>query len=145
MLFLTVDVLERFPEAREKWQEAFRYILVDEYQDTNHAQYRLLQLLAEKHRNLFAVGDPDQCLVEGTLVTMADGTRKPIEEIEEGDEVLSCLWQRPSSARRESCGLTCRSRPRASRSRSPRDVESSRLPSTCISRASRSGARRSST
>src|SRR5499427_9964710 len=68
MLFLTVDVLERFPEAREKWQDAFRYILVDEYQDTNHAQYRLLQLLAEKHTNLFAVGDPDQCLVEGTLV-----------------------------------------------------------------------------
>ena len=58
MLFLTVDVLERFPEAREKWQEAFRYVLVDEYQDTNHAQYRLLQLLAEKHRNVFAVGDP---------------------------------------------------------------------------------------
>ena len=62
MLFLTVDVLERFPEAREKWQEAFRYILVDEYQDTNHAQYRLLQLLAEKHHNLFAVGDPDQSI-----------------------------------------------------------------------------------
>src|SRR5207247_2004646 len=46
MLYLTVDVLERFPEARERWQKAFRYILVDEYQDTNHAQYRLLQLLA---------------------------------------------------------------------------------------------------
>ncbi len=62
MLFLTVDVLERFPEARTKWQEAFRYILVDEYQDTNHAQYRLLQLLAEQHRNVFAVGDPDQSI-----------------------------------------------------------------------------------
>src|SRR5207302_1512846 len=62
MLFLTVDVLERFPEARAKWQEAFRYVLVDEYQDTNHAQYRLLQLLAEKHRNVFAVGDPDQSI-----------------------------------------------------------------------------------
>jgi DNA helicase-2/ATP-dependent DNA helicase PcrA len=60
MLFLTVDVLERFPEARKKWQDAFRYILVDEYQDTNHAQYRFLQLLAEKHGNVFAVGDPDQ-------------------------------------------------------------------------------------
>src|SRR6266571_1915285 len=60
MLFLTVDVLERFPEARQKWQDAFRYVLVDEYQDTNHAQYRLLQLLAQKHRNLFVVGDPDQ-------------------------------------------------------------------------------------
>jgi DNA helicase II / ATP-dependent DNA helicase PcrA len=62
MLFLTVDVLERFPEAREKWQAAFRYVLVDEYQDTNHAQYRLLQLLAEQHRNVFAVGDPDQSI-----------------------------------------------------------------------------------
>src|SRR3989440_3725491 len=62
MLFLTVDVLERFPEAKEKWQKAFRYILVDEYQDTNHAQYRFLQLLAEKHRNVFAVGDPDQSI-----------------------------------------------------------------------------------
>jgi DNA helicase-2/ATP-dependent DNA helicase PcrA len=60
MLYLTVDVLERFPEAKEKWQKAFRYVLVDEYQDTNHAQYRLLQLLAEKHENVFAVGDPDQ-------------------------------------------------------------------------------------
>src|SRR5213082_2928156 len=62
LLMLTVDVLDRFPEAREKWQKAFRYILVDEYQDTNHAQYRLLQLLAEKHRNVCAVGDPDQSI-----------------------------------------------------------------------------------
>src|SRR5438552_3001231 len=90
MLYLTVDVLERFPEAREKWQKAFRYILVDEYQDTNHAQYRFLQLLAAEHNNVFAVGDPDQCLVEGTLVTMADGTTKPVETVEPGDEVLSC-------------------------------------------------------
>ena len=45
---LTVEVLERFPEARERWRKAFRYVLVDEYQDTNHAQYRLLQLLAER-------------------------------------------------------------------------------------------------
>ena len=62
MLYLTVQVLENFPEAREHWQKAFRYILVDEYQDTNHAQYRLLQLLAEKHRNVCAVGDPDQSI-----------------------------------------------------------------------------------
>ena len=62
ILMLTVQVLERFPEARERWQTAFRHILVDEYQDTNHAQYRLLQLLAGKHRNVFAVGDPDQSI-----------------------------------------------------------------------------------
>jgi DNA helicase-2/ATP-dependent DNA helicase PcrA len=62
LLMLTVDVLERFPEAREKWQNAFRYILVDEYQDTNHAQYRLLQLLAQNDMNVCAVGDPDQSI-----------------------------------------------------------------------------------
>jgi DNA helicase-2/ATP-dependent DNA helicase PcrA len=62
LLMLTVQVLERFPEARERWQKAFRYVLVDEYQDTNHAQYRLLQLLAERHRNVCAVGDPDQSI-----------------------------------------------------------------------------------
>jgi DNA helicase-2/ATP-dependent DNA helicase PcrA len=62
ILMLTVQVLERFPEARERWQKAFRHVLVDEYQDTNHAQYRFLQLLAEKHRNVFAVGDPDQSI-----------------------------------------------------------------------------------
>src|SRR6266540_799141 len=62
LLMLTVDVLERFPEALTRWQKAFRYVLVDEYQDTNHAQYRLLQLLAGQHRNVFAVGDPDQSI-----------------------------------------------------------------------------------
>jgi DNA helicase-2/ATP-dependent DNA helicase PcrA len=62
LLMLTVDVLERFPEAREKWEKAFRYILVDEYQDTNHAQYRLLQLLAQPDMNVCAVGDPDQSI-----------------------------------------------------------------------------------
>ena len=62
LLYLTVEVLERFPDARKRWQEAFRYVLVDEYQDTNHAQYRLLQLLAERHTNVCAVGDPDQSI-----------------------------------------------------------------------------------
>jgi DNA helicase-2/ATP-dependent DNA helicase PcrA len=62
LIMVTVEILERFPEARERWQKAFGYILVDEYQDTNHAQYRLLQLLAGKHGNVFAVGDPDQSI-----------------------------------------------------------------------------------
>ena len=62
MLMLTVQVLQSFPEARERWQNAFRYVLVDEYQDTNHAQYVLLQLLAKTHMNVCAVGDPDQSI-----------------------------------------------------------------------------------
>ena len=90
MLMLTVQVLERFPEALERWRKAFRYILVDEYQDTNHAQYRLLQLLGGEHGNVCAVGDQDQCLIAGTQVTMADGSTRPIERVRVGDEVLSC-------------------------------------------------------
>jgi hypothetical protein len=90
LLVRTVNVLELFPEVRERYGTTFRHILVDEYQDTNHAQYRMLQLLTTKHRNLAVVGDDAQCLVAGTRVTMGDGTTKPIEEVAPGDEVLSC-------------------------------------------------------
>src|SRR5262252_4263421 len=62
LLMLTVEILERFPDAATKWRKAFRYVMVDEYQDTNHAQYRLLQLLAAEHKNICAVGDPDQSI-----------------------------------------------------------------------------------
>src|SRR4029077_19282444 len=62
LLMLTVEILERFPDDQKKWRKAFRYVLVDEYQDTTHAQSRLLQLLAAEHRNICAVGDPDQSI-----------------------------------------------------------------------------------
>ncbi|HSS34554.1 MAG TPA: UvrD-helicase domain-containing protein [Solirubrobacterales bacterium] len=89
LLVRTVNALELFEEVRERWRRTFRHVLVDEYQDTNHAQYRLLQLLAAEHGNLMVVGDEDQCLVEGTLVTMGDGSKKPIEEVQQGEMVLS--------------------------------------------------------
>jgi superfamily I DNA/RNA helicase len=89
LLVRAVNVLELFPEVRDRYANGFRNVLVDEYQDTNHAQYRWLQLLAGEHRNLMVVGDDAQCLVEGTEVTMADGTRRPIEQIAAGDLVLS--------------------------------------------------------
>jgi DNA helicase-2/ATP-dependent DNA helicase PcrA len=59
LLVRTVNVLELFQEVRDRYNQTFRQVLVDEYQDTNHAQYRLLQLLAE-HRNLAVVGDDAQ-------------------------------------------------------------------------------------
>jgi DNA helicase-2/ATP-dependent DNA helicase PcrA len=90
LIMQTVALLEIFPEVRERYQTRFRYIHVDEYQDTNHAQYRLVNILAAAHRNLCVVGDDDQCLIEGTPVTMPDGSTKPIERIEVGDQVLSC-------------------------------------------------------
>jgi DNA helicase-2/ATP-dependent DNA helicase PcrA len=60
LLVRTVNVLELSEEARERWRRTFRHVLVDEYQDTNHAQYRLLQLLTAEHGNLMVVGDEDQ-------------------------------------------------------------------------------------
>jgi superfamily I DNA/RNA helicase len=93
LLVRTVNVLELFPEVRERYANGFRHVLVDEYQDTNHAQYRWLQLLAGEHRNLMVVGDDAQCLVEGTLVLMADGSERPIELLKVGDEVLSAYGE----------------------------------------------------
>jgi DNA helicase-2/ATP-dependent DNA helicase PcrA len=89
LLFRSVNLFELFPEVRDRYRRAFRHVLVDEYQDTNMAQYRWLRLLTEEHRNLCVVGDDDQCLLQGTPITMADGTTKPIEHVEVGDEVLS--------------------------------------------------------
>ena len=62
LLFRAVDLLALFQEVRDRYAKAFRYILVDEYQDTNHAQYRWLQLLASEHRNLAVVGDDAQSI-----------------------------------------------------------------------------------
>jgi DNA helicase-2/ATP-dependent DNA helicase PcrA len=62
LLMITVELFGAFPKVLEHYQDRFRYILVDEYQDTNRAQYRLVQLLAGKHRNLCVVGDSDQSI-----------------------------------------------------------------------------------
>lgn len=59
---LTVKLFLQYPDILEKYQNRFRYIFVDEYQDTNFAQFRLISLLAEKHRNLCVVGDDDQSI-----------------------------------------------------------------------------------
>jgi DNA helicase-2/ATP-dependent DNA helicase PcrA len=60
LIMQTVALLEVFAEVRERYQRRFKYIHVDEYQDTNHAQYRLVNILAAAHRNLCVVGDDDQ-------------------------------------------------------------------------------------
>ncbi len=62
LLMKTVELFQKFPEALKRWQELFRYILVDEYQDTNHVQYTLIKLLAKKHQNLFVIGDDYQAI-----------------------------------------------------------------------------------
>ncbi len=62
LLFKTVELLNTDRAACERWQQRFRYIMVDEYQDTSYAQYCLVSLLAEKNRNLCVVGDDDQSI-----------------------------------------------------------------------------------
>jgi DNA helicase-2/ATP-dependent DNA helicase PcrA len=62
LLMLTVDLFRAFPDVLARYQERFRYVLVDEYQDTNHAQYVLIRLLTAEHRNLCVVGDGDQSI-----------------------------------------------------------------------------------
>jgi DNA helicase-2/ATP-dependent DNA helicase PcrA len=60
LIMVTVNLFELFPSVLEAYQNRFHYILVDEYQDTNHAQYKLVRLLSGKHRNICVVGDDDQ-------------------------------------------------------------------------------------
>ncbi|MBF5050611.1 ATP-dependent DNA helicase PcrA [Candidatus Clavichlamydia salmonicola] len=62
LLFLSVRLFKLFPEALEHYQENWKALLIDEYQDTNHAQYLMAESIVRKHRNLFAVGDPDQSI-----------------------------------------------------------------------------------
>ncbi len=62
IILLTVKLFQQFPDVLEKYRRRFRYIMVDEYQDTNHAQYLLVSLLAGGHQNLCVVGDDDQSI-----------------------------------------------------------------------------------
>ena len=62
LLVKTVELFESCPEVLDYYQERFRYIMVDEYQDTNTAQFRLVSLLASKYRNICVVGDDDQSI-----------------------------------------------------------------------------------
>ena len=62
LLMKSVQLLREFPEVRQKYQERYRYIMVDEFQDTNISQYQLARYLGESHQNVCVVGDPDQSI-----------------------------------------------------------------------------------
>ena len=64
LLWLPVKLFKENPDVLEHYQDKFQYILIDEYQDTNEVQYKLVKLLAKKYRNLFVVGDPDQSIYQ---------------------------------------------------------------------------------
>nr|WP_275297851.1 DNA helicase PcrA [Clostridium sp. YIM B02551] len=64
LIFKTVELFKKEPEVLEFYQRKFKYIMVDEYQDTNKSQYEFIKLLANKHKNICVVGDDDQCIYQ---------------------------------------------------------------------------------
>lgn len=64
LMNFTLFILDRFPDAREHWQEQLNYIMVDEAQDCNTDDWNLIEKLGARHHNIFVVGDPDQCIYE---------------------------------------------------------------------------------
>jgi DNA helicase-2/ATP-dependent DNA helicase PcrA len=98
LLLGVLELLDGAPEVREEYQDRFAHVLVDEYQDTNHVQYLIVKALAEKHRNLCVVGDDDQCLVDGTVVSTPAGA-VPVEALPGDPSVLAgCGGGRLASA-----------------------------------------------
>lgn len=82
----TVHLLQTQDAIREKWRQQFKYIMIDEYQDTNAAQYKLVKLLTAPHQNIAVVGDDWQCFPAGTLVETDKGMIA-IEDVSAGDKI----------------------------------------------------------
>lgn len=88
LIIKAVELLRSEAEIRDYYQERFKYVFVDEYQDTNKIQYNLVKILSARHKNLCVVGDSDQCVVEGTKVKTTSGEVK-VEDLDINDKVLS--------------------------------------------------------
>lgn len=81
LLYKTVVLLRENADIREQLHSRWKYIHIDEYQDTNQIQFEMAQLLTGPENNICVVGDTDQCVAPGTLVTLADGTSKKVEHL----------------------------------------------------------------
>ncbi len=86
LLMKTVQLFREHPDVLAHYQQRFQHVLVDEYQDTNMAQNELALALAAQHQQVTIVGDGDQCLPPGTLISTTTGL-VPIEQIAVGDKV----------------------------------------------------------
>lgn len=111
LLFKATHLLAIHREVREYYQKKWKYVHVDEYQDTNQVQYKLIQLLCATHQNLAVVGDTDQCVLPQTKIRTRDiQTKKErvkkIEDVSKEDEVLSSggnggvCWQKVTSIKK---------------------------------------------
>ncbi|MEI6498741.1 MAG: UvrD-helicase domain-containing protein [bacterium] len=93
LIMQCVFLFQQLPQILEKYQNLFKYILIDEYQDTNQAQYTWAKMLAAKNKNIMVVGDDFQCVVPQTKVLMSDETSLAVNEISKDDSVLAaCGW-----------------------------------------------------
>jgi superfamily I DNA/RNA helicase len=99
LLMQTVELLRTHPDVLAGYQERFHHILIDEYQDTNQAQNEIVLLLGAAHHNVCVVGDTDQCLLPGTLVSTPAGP-VPIEAVRVGDAVLGTTGHLTAGAAR---------------------------------------------
>lgn len=93
ILMYAVKIFQKFPEILEKYQRIFRYIMVDEYQDTNHAQYMLVKLLSQRHQNICVVGDDWQCFPKGVKIFTSKSSTKNIETIKKADDIICASGQ----------------------------------------------------
>ena len=93
LLCEVVRLLQTQPAALKAIQDRFKYIQVDEVQDTNRAQFEIIRLIGSETKNIFIVGDVDQCQPEGSLVMTSDKKFKPIEELQPDKETLTS-WDR---------------------------------------------------
>jgi DNA helicase-2/ATP-dependent DNA helicase PcrA len=90
LIRFTIRLFRERPNILAKYQEQFHYIMVDEFQDTNWAQYELLKFLAGKKANITVVGDDDQCLPGSSIIQTQDGEKK-IKDINKGDRVMTAV------------------------------------------------------
>jgi DNA helicase-2/ATP-dependent DNA helicase PcrA len=87
LLGMTVTLFQKHPDVLEHYRKRFKHVLVDEYQDTNKVQNEMVVLLTKEHRNVCVVGDGDQCLPPGTMVSTSHGP-VAIERLQVGDSIL---------------------------------------------------------
>ncbi len=90
LILYTIKLFKTRPRILKKYQGQFKYILVDEFQDTNYAQYELVKMLAAPTNNVTVVGDDDQCLPGNSTIQLEQGLRR-IDRVEKGDRVLTAV------------------------------------------------------
>ena len=105
LLMKTVLLFRQHPDVLAHYQQRFQHVLIDEYQDTNTAQNEIALLLAAGHQQITIVGDSDQCLPPGTMVSHPDGSSGRSSRSQVGD-VVARHRRGGAASHRASCGTS---------------------------------------